>query len=195
MGIRYGMLSGGGLGYIISAIVSFLVLPLISLVIAGVLTVLLMRFVNLSRYKDQLTWIGGIGLLVLVFGFTFWLQNSVGTDDPLVLMEQLMTRADGLVKEVGNIFPPSVWAAQAMAYTPKAEGWLNLLYMLLAGAVSLGALYLLGRRCSSRGAGWFGRDPGRRQEEEGRQGTGSQGAFGPWSARSGSCLCGIPILP
>lgn len=171
MGIRYGMLSGGGLGYIISAIVSFLVLPLISLVIAGVLTVLLMRFVNLSLYKDQLTWIGGIGLLVLVFGFTFWLQNSVGTDDPLVLMEQLMTRADGLVKEVGNIFPPSVWAAQAMAYTPKAEGWLNLLYMLLAGAVSLGALYLLGEKVFLQGvlAGLEGTRGGARRKKAGRE--------------------------
>ena len=92
-------------------------------------------------------------------------------------MEQLMTRADGLVKEVGNIFPPSVWAAQAMAYTPKAEGWLNLLYMLLAGAVSLGALYLLGEKVFLQGVLAGLKGPGRRQEEEGRQGTGSQGAF------------------
>ncbi|NLL43807.1 MAG: hypothetical protein GX251_10770 [Firmicutes bacterium] len=170
MGIRYGMLAEAGLGYAVSALLSFLILPVISLVIAGVLAVLLMRLVNLSRYKDQLTWIGGIGLLVLVFAFTFWLQNNVQSDDPMVLMELLMNQADGLIREVGKIFPPSVWAAQAMAYANQALGWLNLLYLILAGAVSLAVLYFLGEKVFLQGvlAGLEGTRGGSRRKQASR---------------------------
>jgi ABC-2 type transport system permease protein len=151
MGIRYGLLAQTGLGYVLSAIVVFLVLPVIPLVIASILAVLLMRFVNLSRYKDKLTLIGGILLLVVVLGSTYWMQESFGTDDPTALMEQLLSQADGLIVAVGRVFPPSVWAAQAMAYGHNPQGWLNLLYLVLCGILGLAILYLLGEKVFMQG--------------------------------------------
>jgi ABC-2 type transport system permease protein len=131
--------------------VVFFVLPIIPLVIASVLAVLLMRVVNLSRYKDRLTLIGGILLLVIVMGSTYWMQENLGTDDPTVLLEQLLSQADGIVKMVGKVFPPSIWAAQAMAYGDSYQGWQNLLYLVLSGILSLGILYLLGEKVFMQG--------------------------------------------
>ena len=151
MGIRYGLLAQGGWGYVLAALVVFFVLPMIPLLIASILAMLLMRFVNLSRYKDKLTLVGGILLLVVVLGSTYWLQAHAGTDDPAVLIERLLSEADGLILAVGRAFPPSLWAAQAMAYTPQLQGWLNLLYLLISGFVALAILYFLGERVFLQG--------------------------------------------
>ncbi|NMB02207.1 MAG: hypothetical protein GX971_11945 [Firmicutes bacterium] len=149
--LRYGLLAQVGIGYIVSALVVFLVLPVLPLVIASLLTVLLMRFVNISRHKDKLTLFGGIALLVVVFGFQFWLQNSLGSGDPEVIMQQLLSQADGIIKAMGRIFPPSLWAAQAMAYAHAAQGWINLTYLVLSSVVGIGILYLIGNKVFLQG--------------------------------------------
>lgn len=144
--IRYGLLAQAGVGYVLSAVVVFFALPVLPLAVASLLAVLLMRVVNISRYRDKLTLFGGILLLVVVLGFQYWLQNSLGTDDPNLLMEQLLSQADGLIKAVSRTFPPSLWAAQAMAYAHTAQGWLNLLYLVVASLVGVGVLYLIGEK-------------------------------------------------
>ena len=165
--IRYGLLARGGIPYVVIALTVFLVLPVIPLVIASILAVLLMRFVNLSRFKDRLTLIGGILLLVIVFGSTYWMQQNVGTDDPSVLIERILSRADGLIYSIGRVFPPSVWSAQALGYATNATGWLNLFYLLLASVVGLVVLYLLGEKVFLQGvlAGFEG-SRGRRKHKQ-----------------------------
>lgn len=149
--VRYAILAKPGWGYLLTALVVFLSLPVIPLVLASVASVLLMRFVNLSRHKDKLTLFGGIILLLVVFGFQFWMQNSLSSDDPNVVLNQLLSQADGLVKMVGKVFPPSVWAAQALAYVSRGMGWLNLFYLVLASFLGLGALYLIGEKVFMQG--------------------------------------------
>lgn len=148
---RYGLLAGAGAGYILSAIVVFFALPLLPLSIASVLAVLLMRAVNLSRHKDKLTLVGGLLLVVVMVGFQVWLQSSLGSGDPEVVMEQLLSRADGLIRAVGRVFPPSVWVAQAMAYSHTGVGWLNLLYLVAASGAALFVLYYLGEKVFLQG--------------------------------------------
>lgn len=149
--IRYGLLAGVGVDYVLSALVVFLTLPILPLVLASLFTVVLMRFTNLSRHKDRLTLIGGILLVVVVLGFQLWMQNNIGDGDPEAFLEQVLIQTDGLVRIVGRVFPTSVWAAQAMAYSYSAQGWLRLFYLVLASAVGLGVLYLLGERVFLQG--------------------------------------------
>ena len=75
-------------------------------------------------------------LVIVLVGFQFWLQSSLGGDDPELVMEQLLGRADGIIKAAGRVFPPSVWAAQAMAYAHTWQGWLNLLYVAALSALA-----------------------------------------------------------
>jgi len=149
--LRYGLLAGVGVGYVLSGAVVFIALPLLPLTLASILTLLFMRVVNVSRHRDKLSLVGGLLLLVLVVGFQFWLQSSLGVDDPELLMEQLLSRADGIIKMAGRVFPPSVWAAQAMAYAHTWQGWLNLLYLAAASAVALFILSFLGEKVFLQG--------------------------------------------
>lgn len=149
--ISYGLLAQVGVEYIASAIIVFFTLPIIPLVLASLVTVFLMRFVNLSRHKDKLTLFGGIVLLIVVLGFQFWMQNSLGSDDPNIVLDQLLREADGLIVMVGKLFPPSIWAAQAMAYSHIGIGWLNLFKLIATSLLGLGVLYLIGEKVFMHG--------------------------------------------
>src|SRR5690606_33814516 len=83
--LRYGLLAGVGVGYVRSGAVVFIALPLLPLILASILTLLFMRVVNVSRHRDKLSLVGGLLLLVLVVGFQFWWQSSLGVDDPELL--------------------------------------------------------------------------------------------------------------
>lgn len=149
--VRYGLLAKVGAGYIMAGVVVFFALPLLPLILSSILAVLLMRVVNFSRHRDKLTLFGGLALIIVTVGFQIWLQNSVGAGDPDQFMEQLLSQADGLIKAAGKVFPPSVWAAQGMAYAHTAQGWLNILYLAAASCVALLLLYVLGEKVFLQG--------------------------------------------
>lgn len=149
--LRYALLAQVGVGYVISALVVFFILPVLPLVVASLLAVVLMRFVNLSRHKDKLTLYGGMAILILVLGFQFWLQQSIGSGDPDLLLQKLLSQADGIIRAMGRVFPPSLWAAQAMAYAHTAQGWVNLAYLITASVTGIAILYLIGEKVFLQG--------------------------------------------
>lgn len=149
--LKYAALAQVKPGFWLTAVPVFLFLPLIPLLAASAICLLLMRAVNLSRHKDKLTFVGGVLVVGLSFGFQFWLQNNIGDGDLEAFLNQVLTQTDGLVRLVGRIFPSSVWAAQAMAYIPQGKGWLNLAYLCLSGLIGLVFLYWLGKGIFFRG--------------------------------------------
>ncbi len=143
--LRYGLLAKVGAGYALSAPFVFLLLPLIPLLVASLVVVLLMRVVNLSRHRDKLTLISGLLIIVFSIGLQVWMRGAGGGDLD-GLLEQILAQTDGLVRIVGRVFPSATWSAQAMAYAHQGRGWLNLLFLVLAGLVGLGALLFIGER-------------------------------------------------
>lgn len=143
--LKYGLLAKVGWSYLFSAVLVFMLLPIIPLVIASLFAVLLMRFVNLSRHKDKLTLIGGLLMLVIVFGFQIWVYLRVG-DDPEMLLTTILSQSDGLVRIASRVFPTALWAAQTMAYPHLGQGWLNLAYLAGVSVLGLGILYLVGEK-------------------------------------------------
>ncbi|MGI6149133.1 MAG: putative ABC transporter permease subunit [Limnochordia bacterium] len=139
--VLYGVRTQAAPVYWLAAALVFLGLPVLPLIIATVLSVVLMRLVNMSRRKDLWAVIGGFALTFLLIGFQFYVQFSVGDQDPEHLMQQLLAQADGLVNVFARYFPPSVWAAKAMAYASSPVGWVNML--LYVGITAVGAALIL----------------------------------------------------
>jgi ABC-2 type transport system permease protein len=149
--VVYGLKSQAAPEYWVAALLVFLGLPVLPLIIATVFSVVLMRVVNLSRRKDLWAVIGGFALTLLIVGSQFYLQFSMADADPEAIMAELLQRADGLVEALGSYFPPSVWAAKAMAYASSPLGWLNFL-LFSAVTVAGGAVLLaLGERVFYQG--------------------------------------------
>ena len=78
--------------------------------------------------------IGGFALTFLLIGFQFYVQFSVGDQDRASHAAAL-AQADGLVNVFARYFPPSVWAAKAMAYASSPVGWVNMLLYVRIAAV------------------------------------------------------------
>jgi len=117
----YGVRSGAGAGYWIAALLTAFLLPVIPLAIAGVLTVLLMRVINVRRSRDLLTVIAGI-IGLAVFIVIQYLTARMPDGREAEYLSKLLSTQNGLIEALGRRFPPSIWATNAMAHYHNAAG-------------------------------------------------------------------------
>lgn len=140
--IIYGAGTGQGIVYWIKSLTLILTVPIIPLTVAALFVMLLMRFVNLRRYKDVFTIVGGLIGLVLSLGLSTYMQRL--PDNPEE-MESFFVGQRGLADMVGEKFPPAKWATEGLADGGLA-GIGYLLLFLLACALFLALLMLLSNR-------------------------------------------------
>ncbi|HHV43486.1 MAG TPA: hypothetical protein GXX57_02295 [Firmicutes bacterium] len=141
--VVYGIKAQGGVAYWLSALVTFLFVPLLPLGLACLLTFLVMRFVNLSSRKELITLLGGFLLLGVVIVFQFYVQTQA--EHPEQLLESLFSE-EGLVLLLSRRFPPSLWFTRALTQAGNVTGLGGLLLLagtsvcMLALAVGVGQL-------------------------------------------------------
>jgi ABC-2 type transport system permease protein len=134
--VVYGVRAGKPLAYWPLAGLVFLLLPVIPLAISGLLVMAMMRLVNVSRKKDFFILVGSLALMTAVIFLQLGLAGSRTPEE----MIRLVTAAGGLVRVVGDKFPPCIWASRLLANGFSARG---LGYLALFGGASAGVLLLL----------------------------------------------------
>lgn len=142
--IIYGAGMGKGILYWLKALVLVLLSPVIPLIAGGLFTIILMRFVNVRKSKDLLAIIGGLLGISFGLGINFFAQKIPEGNEQEFLNGLLNVQA-GLVKAIGDKFPPALWATFGMA----REDAVGLSYFALFIAVSIllfGVLLWLGNR-------------------------------------------------
>ena len=149
--ITFGVLDGGGLGYWLIATIVYLALPLIPLAIVSMVVVVMMRFINISRKKDILILVGGIAVLVAAFGFQFLVQQSEINGMTEQSIAAFLTSPDSLLNSIGALFPPSKWAAKAIANGVSVKGLMNLAAFLGASLLCFCTIIILGEHLFYRG--------------------------------------------
>jgi len=111
--VIYGFKSKGGLGYWLSLLLAYVLLPVIPLAASGLVVVGMMRLVNIGRKKDLLIVLGSLVLIAAALFLQFGLSRAAGAQD--VDSEKiiaLIASPDGLVQSIGRRFPPSIWATR-----------------------------------------------------------------------------------
>ncbi|HSA95008.1 MAG TPA: hypothetical protein VLJ16_03075 [Acidobacteriota bacterium] len=161
--VGYGVLAGAGVSYWIAALLVYLFLPVIPLAIASVLVVVMMRLVNFSRKKDALILFGSILLIVLSLGLQFILGRSGrgGLEGGAIM--NFLASPDSLLNRAGASFPPSIWAAKAVAGGFGADGLKNLALFMGTSVLFLGALLVVSERLFYRGLVGIGEVSARRR--------------------------------
>ncbi len=149
--IVYGREAQVGAAYWLASVPVVLAMPVLPLIMATILSIVLMRVVNMSKRRDLWAVIGGFALTLFIVGFQLYMQLSIGDVHPEEFMLQLMQQADGVVNLLSRYFPPSVWAAKALAYSHQLAGWMNLLLFIAAAAVGGVVLLVLADRVFYRG--------------------------------------------
>ncbi|MGI5850580.1 MAG: putative ABC transporter permease subunit [Caldicoprobacterales bacterium] len=136
--IIYGAGSWQGILYWLKGAFLILLAPILPLVIAALIVVLLMRFINIRKGKDVMVIIGSLLALMVGLGINFFSLNlPQGTEEEFIM--QMIESNTGLIEAIGNKFPPSIWATLALTY----RGWQGWAYFLLFVGLSFLLLFLL----------------------------------------------------
>ncbi len=120
--ISFGVLGDKGPVYWLEAAAVYLLLPVIPLAVVSLLVLVLMRLVNLGRRKDALIIVGSLLLIILTMALQFWVGRSSGLGSNSQALVSFFSSPDSLLQKIGSSFPPSVWAAKALARGPTAAG-------------------------------------------------------------------------
>lgn len=140
--VQYGILEGFGPIYALRLAALILLLPLIPLAISALLVILLMRVVNLGRYKEVLVVAGALFLMLLALLPQFLIQDS-GTGEGTLTDQQvinLFSGPEGITRRITAAFPPARWAASLLDPGSRSRA---VIHPLLLVGFSLGAFLLL----------------------------------------------------
>lgn len=140
--IAFGIVSKAGIVYFIYSFIAFLTLPVIPLVYAGVINMILMRFTNISRNKDQLRIIGGIlAMFVAIFANMKSQSFFSSFEDPAQIQALLTQGNNSLLGLMSGLFPANKILAIAMINSENIRGLVNI-SLYLGISILFAILYL-----------------------------------------------------
>lgn len=135
--IIYGFKNGEGIIYWLYSIIAIILLPVVPLVLSSICVMLFMKYTNIKGKKDLLRVIGAMIFLVAVLYFQLLFQKI--TQKALVQGEDfflnLVRDSNILVKKMGMVFPPSMWAALALSNSTNLLGLSNLLLYAITAII------------------------------------------------------------
>jgi ABC-2 type transport system permease protein len=161
--ITFGVMARWGVGYWVNAILVYLALPIIPLAVVSVLVVAMMRFINVSRKKDILILVGSIVLIVASLALQVGLGRSRGRQADMQAVTAFFTSPDSLLNRVGSKFPPSIWAAKAVAGGFSGEGLANLALLLGTSLALFAVIIVLAEKLFYRGLVGLGETTGKKR--------------------------------
>lgn len=110
--IIFGIGTGQGLLYWVKGLLLMLSVPVIPLAAASLVIILLMRIVNLRRYKDLLAIVGGLSAMFMGIGFSMLMQRVPENPQDI---RNFFSGQTGMVEMIGRRFPPALWATKGLA--------------------------------------------------------------------------------
>lgn len=139
--IIYGVNESTGILYWIYSIMILIFLPIIPLSISSIIVMLFMKYTNIKGKKDLLRTIGYIVLIIVMIAFQLKLQSvaerAIANED---FLYKIITDSTILVKKLGIIFPPSMWATLSLSNLTSISG---LLYILLFVIASITVFFIM----------------------------------------------------
>lgn len=151
--IAYGVLSGGGILYYITALIVYLTLPVIPIAYGVILSFILMRFTNLSKYKDAFKVVTGLIGLFLGLGINL-LGQKVGNGAMTIENAQDIEAIFGqgsLLDKMNTVFINAKVSAYALTESGTAKGFINLGLLVLIISLVMVVLYVLAEKVYIKG--------------------------------------------
>lgn len=150
--VTFGLVSKAGIVYYLYAALAFLTLPIIPLIYAGVLNMLLMRYTNISKNRDQLRIVGGvIGMLVAIFANTKMQSLFSNTANPEMLKDMLLSGNNSLINMMTGIFPTNKFLTLALINSDNFIGLTNILLYIAISVLCVSLFLSLGESMYFKG--------------------------------------------
>lgn len=145
MCITYGVLGHLGIVFYLYSLIVFLVLPIAPLVVAGLISMVIMRFIPFAKNKDAFKTIAGVLGLAIAVGFNIVFQkfgSSTGSQEQMVQL--MMQGNNSLVDTSSKLFPTAKLAVNALVFNTETKGLINMLLFLVITIALLLILLALG---------------------------------------------------
>lgn len=140
--IAFGIVSKAGMIYYLYSIIGFLTLPVIPLVYAGIINIVLMRFTNISRNRDQFRIIGGVIAMLAAIFVNIKSQSFFSSFSNPEQIKAVLTQGDNsLIGFISGIFPANKFFAIALVNSTNMKGLVNIL-LYVAISILFTALFL-----------------------------------------------------
>ncbi|MBN9656336.1 ABC transporter permease [Halobacillus sp. GSS1] len=133
--IFFGLHSGAGVLYYLSALIIWALTPIIPFVLTAIVLMFIMRFANISKNKDRTKVLVGLLGFVFAIGINVLLRLDSGTGN----VAEMLTQQNALLELVTKFFPTAYFSS--IALTEIGE-WTGVFYFLLFVALSLGAFFV-----------------------------------------------------
>lgn len=138
--MAYGVVSKAGFLYYIFAIVVIIANPILPLMLCLLISLIIMRFTNLSKHKDMFRTISGVISIAFIVGINFFANRGPSHEE----MTSLISKNNGLMDGINGIFFTNTLGANALIYSGGLKGILSLIILVVSLAILVYALYYIG---------------------------------------------------
>ena len=109
--IVYGFYSGLSISLVIFGITTFILAPLLPLLISSLLILSINKIIRKSKYKNILLLLGNILLIIAIIGIQMGLTRYAGNPEQI---QSALLNNEGLIGLIGIRFPPSIWMTKML---------------------------------------------------------------------------------
>ena len=109
----YGILTGAGVAYYITMILSVILLPILPVLIISTIVMFIMSFARLTKNRNRFQLIASILLLIIVIGIalsTSGMQNDISGEE----LAQMLVQANGMIELIKGYFPTLDFLMEAL---------------------------------------------------------------------------------
>ncbi len=109
--IVYGIYSGISISLVVFGIITFILAPLLPLLISSLLILSLNKFIRKSKYKNVLLLFGNIIIIIAIIAIQMGLTRYAGNPEQI---QNALLNNEGLIGLIGIRFPPSIWMTKML---------------------------------------------------------------------------------
>lgn len=139
--IAYGLEANMGALYYLFATVVIIVNPILPLILCLVISLIVMRFANISKHKDMFKTISGVIAIAFVVLINFFSNRGVSDTSAI---EAFLKQSNGLMKTINGVFFTNIFGANSLLYSNEIKGIVNLALLIVATLILAFILYYIG---------------------------------------------------
>ncbi|WP_427339744.1 putative ABC transporter permease subunit [Caloranaerobacter sp. DY30410] len=152
--IIFGIRSQTDLLYWIYSIGILLLLPIIPLGLASIIVMIFMKYTNIKGKRDLLRVIGMtlliIVILIIQLGIQFTMKDvPYGSEEQYIA--EMVKENNSFIKSFKNVFPPSRWAAIALANSQKLQGFTSFVLFVISSILVFYMMIIFGENIFYKG--------------------------------------------
>lgn len=151
MVLAYGINEGANIVFYVYALLIFFMIPVIPLLIAAIFVMLIMRFTNIGKRKELMSFVGSILVLFVALGFNFFLQNRMSQTSNEELIQLLTQGNNSFINLISNLFYGMKFAATALVQYRSLEALGNFMIFFLILIIGSGIFLFLGEKLYFKG--------------------------------------------